>query len=66
MHIAKRTTLKTIRMSPAFNRVLMILAPTCPPANEATAAGRMNAQLIDSVDAYPRKPVNDEKQTITV
>ena len=49
-----------------FSLVLMILAPAWPPAKEATAAGRINIQLIFSMDAYPKNPVKEEKQTINV
>ena len=57
-------TLKMMRMFFPFIRVLMILAPARPPAKEATAAGRINSQLIFSMDAYPKNPVKEEKHTM--
>jgi hypothetical protein len=44
----------------------MILAPARPPANEATAAGRINVQLIFDMEAYPMNPVKEEKHTMNV
>ena len=58
--------LKAIRMVLPFIRLLISLAPTCPPANEAAAAGRINHQLMASMEAYPKNPVSDEKHTINV
>lgn len=50
-HNAKRIKLNMTRMLFPFNRVLMILAPAWPPAKEAIAVGRMNPQLIASMEA---------------
>ena len=58
--------LKMIRMLLPFMPALMIRDPTCPPAKEATAAGRMKRQSISVMEAYPKKPVSDEKHTIKV
>lgn len=59
-------TLKIIRILFALSLELIILAPAWPPAKEATAAGRINSQLILAMDAYPKNPVKEEKQTIKV
>ncbi len=55
-----------MRMFFPFILVLMILAPAKPPAKEATAAGRIKTQLIFCMDAYPKNPVKEEKQTMKV
>jgi len=47
--------LKMTRMLFPFSLELMILAPAWPPAKEATAAGRINSQLIFSMDAKRKK-----------
>ena len=47
-------------------RELMMRAPQIPPANDAAAAGNKNHQLIFAMEAYPRKPVSEEKQTMNV
>lgn len=57
---------KMVRMLLPFMPALMILDPTCPPAKEATAAGRMNRQSISVMEAYPKNPVSDEKHTMKV
>jgi hypothetical protein len=44
----------------------MILVPALHPAKKATAAGRINNPLITSIEAYPQKPVKEEKPTINV
>ena len=65
-HKTRRTTLKMVRMVLPLSRLLMILAPAWPPAKEATAAGRIKYQSTWPMDAYPMKPVNEEKQTMKV
>ena len=49
-----------------LTRVLIILAPANPPAKEAAAAGSINHQLIVDMEAYPKKPVKEEKHTMNV
>jgi hypothetical protein len=58
--------LKIFRMVAALTRVLMIPAPASPPAKEAAAAGSTNHQLMVDKEAYPIKPVKEEKQTMKV
>lgn len=50
-HKINKTILKITRMVFPLRRLLMILAPAWPPAKEATAAGRMNFQLISDMEA---------------